>query len=179
MELRPCPAITLGLQGHTCWNPIAPSRTNSKPSSHRNLYCFGAFLHVFATRVPLCKTDLELKRQDNPHTMRLRRCVIEGYLSGKTKLGTGLEHLILRVSLLQCSHLRQSTNRTELQATVASDSPGAPILILNQFLVGAPVRFNKFYLKNELLQGGVKKFNPFLADWRWRVWFATSSHKIT
>lgn len=28
---------------------------------------------------------------------------------------------------------------------------------------------HKFHLKNELLQGGVKKFNPFLADWRWRV----------
>lgn len=49
---------------------------------------------------------------------------------------------MLGASLLPCSHLRQSTNRTELQATVASDWPRAPILILNQFLVGVPVWFN-------------------------------------
>lgn len=34
----------------------------------------------------------QVKSQDNPHTIRRRRCVLEGYSSGKTELGTGLEH---------------------------------------------------------------------------------------
>jgi len=38
---------------------------------------------------------------------------------------------------------------------------------------------HNFYLKNELLQGGMKKFNSFPADSRRRASFAVSGHKMT
>lgn len=46
--------------------------------------------------------------------MRWRRCVIEGYLSGKTKLDTGLEHLDPE-SITSAMVSSQAKHRTELQ----------------------------------------------------------------